>query len=133
MAPPDPFDLIDLVRSSAHDAGLDGSDPADPLALPGPLARSVVHLLDGWALDPRRIRRHLCISSVVAGRADYFPAGVEPEVLTPPSCLPTHLRWRHHPDLPSGSVSSRWVASMSRNASTSLSGRCSAAVRATGR
>ena len=88
MAPPDPFDLIDLVRSSAHDAGLDGSDPADPLALPGPLARSVVHLLDGWALDPRRIRRHLCISSVVAGRADYFPAGVEPEVLTPPSCLP---------------------------------------------
>lgn len=82
-----PLRVIDEVRQVAQHLGPEASRPGEPLALPGPLARRVVHFLDCWALDPRRVRRHMAISEVVARRPGYFPAGVAPEVMIPPSCL----------------------------------------------
>ena len=65
-------------------AELGEHDPV--LALPGPLARQVVQFLDRVALDPRQIRRHFALSRTVAGRRDYFPPGVQAEILyLPPS------------------------------------------------
>jgi glycosyltransferase involved in cell wall biosynthesis len=57
------------------------------LAFPGPLARQVVHFLDRVALDPRHVKRHFALSRTVAGRRDYFPPGVQPEILYLPSSL----------------------------------------------
>lgn len=56
-------------------------------AFPGPLAWQLVHALDAIALHPRRMFRHLAISATVAGRPDYFPRGVNVEVVIPPSHL----------------------------------------------
>lgn len=83
-----PLSLIDKVRDAAYHLGPSASRPGGVLALPGPLARLVVHFLDRWALDRRRVRRHLAISQLVAQRPDYVPLGVSPEVIIPPSCLP---------------------------------------------
>lgn len=83
-----PLSLIDKVRHAADHLDPSATRPGGVLALPGPLARRVVHFLDRWALDQRRIRRHLAISQVVAQRPDYMPLGVTPEVIIPPSCLP---------------------------------------------
>ncbi len=58
------------------------------LALPGPLARELVHHLDAVALTPPAVRRHLALSRTLAGRAGYFPVGVAPEVVHLPSDLP---------------------------------------------
>lgn len=84
----DPLALIDAAREAMDRLGPEATEPGGCLALPGPLARAIVHHLDHWALDRRRVSRHLAISSVVAGRRDYFPPGVRAEVLIPPSCLP---------------------------------------------
>ena len=79
----DPFDVIDLARPVLDQLG------DDPRAgVPSRLSAAVIRLLDHLALSPRRISRHLAISDVVAGRSTYFPPGVVPEVLVPPSCLP---------------------------------------------
>lgn len=83
-----PLSLIDKVRDAAEHLGPVASKPGGALALPGPLARRVVRFLDRWALDQRRVRRHMAISRVVAQRPGYMPLGVSPEVLIPPSCLP---------------------------------------------
>ncbi|MFV0317574.1 MAG: glycosyltransferase family 4 protein [Microthrixaceae bacterium] len=82
-----PTELIGCVREVADALGPAATEPGGALALPGPIARGVIHALDRWALDPRRVRRHLAISSVVAQRPGYFPVAVEPTVLIPPSCL----------------------------------------------
>ena len=50
-------------------------------AFPGPFARLVIHFFDAAA----RITRYLAISRTVASRQDYFPPGVEPEVVHHPS------------------------------------------------
>ncbi len=92
--------VLELVRS-APDAALTpelfrrfdrlvaavGADHPD-LALPGPLAREVVHWLDRVALAPGAVRRHQALSSTVAHRPGYFPDGVAPEVVRLPSDLP---------------------------------------------
>jgi glycosyltransferase involved in cell wall biosynthesis len=80
--------LIDKVRDAADHLDPAATEPGGVLALPGPLARRVVHFLDRWALDQRRVRRHMAISQIVARRPDYMPLGVSPEVVIPPSCLP---------------------------------------------
>lgn len=72
-----PFDVIDLARQ------VDTSS-----AVPSRLSAAVIRLIDRLALSPTRVRRHLAISDVVAGRPTYFPPGVDVEVLVPPSCLP---------------------------------------------
>lgn len=82
-----PLQVIDEVRHLAQQLGPAASEPGGPLALPGPLPREVVRFLDRWALDGRRVRRHMAISEVVADRPGYFPLGVAPEVMIPPSCL----------------------------------------------
>ena len=82
-----PLELIDLVREAHERLGPAAAAPGGPLAFPGTVARRVVHHLDHWALDRRRVGRHMAISSEVAERAGYFPPGITAEVLVPPSCL----------------------------------------------
>lgn len=57
------------------------------LDFPGPLARSLVHLLDALALHPLRIARHAAISKTVSQRADYFPPGCQVDVFHHPTSL----------------------------------------------
>lgn len=66
----------ELAASPARAPGL--------LDFPGPLARELVHWLDGIALSPSAITRYAAISSTVASRPGYFPAGVEVAVAYPP-------------------------------------------------
>ncbi len=67
---------------------VDAIGPTDPaLALPGPLARELVHFLDRVALNPRYVRRYLAQSRTVAERRDYFPPGASVEVLPLPPNL----------------------------------------------
>ncbi|WP_099866397.1 glycosyltransferase family 4 protein [Pararhizobium haloflavum] len=54
-------------------------------AYPGPLAREIVHFLDDYGLDPRRIRRYAAIANTVRKRASYFPKDVPVDVLYPPA------------------------------------------------
>ncbi len=54
---------------------------------PGPLAREVVHFLDGIGLSPGAIRKYAAISANVAGRRDYFPQPERVQVIYPPSNL----------------------------------------------
>jgi glycosyltransferase involved in cell wall biosynthesis len=62
--------------------------PGSPdLDFPGPLARALVHWLDQDALHPSRTVRHAAISGAVARREGYFPIGVQPTVIVPPSGL----------------------------------------------
>ncbi len=63
-----------------------GADPA-ALRFPGPLAREVIHFLDGIGLAPGAIRRYAAISANVAGRRDYFPQPDRVQVIYPPSHL----------------------------------------------
>ena len=84
----DPLALIDTVRALHQRLGPSSVEPGGPLAVPSALAAAVVRALDHWALDRRRVHRHLAISEIVARRAGYFPDGVDAEVLVPPSCLP---------------------------------------------
>lgn len=58
--------------------------PAEDLAFPGPLIRKVVHYVDRYALDPRRIRRFCTMSKTVSRRRDYFPEGAEVSIAYPP-------------------------------------------------
>jgi glycosyltransferase involved in cell wall biosynthesis len=66
-------------------AALGPSHPA--FAIPGPLARELVHVLDHIGLAPGAVQRHLAISATVAGRADYFPPGSAVRPLHHPSDL----------------------------------------------
>lgn len=83
-----PFELVDAVRRLEGSLGPEATDPGGALAVPGSLARAVVHHLDHWALSRERVRRHAAISTAVAGRPGYFPPGTEVAVVHPPSCLP---------------------------------------------
>ncbi len=78
---PDLFGLLERLREPGADL------PPEHLSFPGPLIRRVIHFLDDHALAPRRIRRYAAISSVVAERPGYFPAGVRVGVVPPPSRL----------------------------------------------
>ena len=79
--------IIDKVRDAAPAARIRRpTSPADLLDLPAPMARAVVHHLDRWALDQRRVAATRP-SRGSGRRADYLPLGVSPEVIHPPSCL----------------------------------------------
>ena len=71
--------LLDSARANV---------PDDLFAFPGPLTRKIVHFLDSVALHPKVIRQYSAISHNVAGREDYFPAGVPVNVVHHPSDLP---------------------------------------------
>ena len=75
------FERLDALR--ARD-----DVPAEAFALPGPLIRQVVHFLDGIGRGEGAIASSVALSSTVAGRADYFPAGESVPVAHAPS-------WRH--------------------------------------
>lgn len=61
----------------------------DPLlALPSPLLRLLLRWLDGAALAPTSVARHLAISNTVACRPGYFPTGAWPTAVIPPSSMP---------------------------------------------
>ena len=72
------FDRLDALR--ARD-----DVPDEAYALPGPLIRQVVHFLDGIGRGERAIASSVALSSTVAGRADYFPAGASVPVAHAPS------------------------------------------------
>lgn len=78
---PDVFGWFGLVVDT-----LGADHPA--LALPGPLARRLVHWLDGVALSNAEIVDHCALSRTVADRPGYFPARVTPRVVLLPSDLP---------------------------------------------
>jgi glycosyltransferase involved in cell wall biosynthesis len=61
-----------------------GAKPPGLLDFPGPLARELVHWLDGIALSASAITRYAAISATVAKRPGYFPQGVEVAVAHPP-------------------------------------------------
>lgn len=63
-----------------------GQDHPD-FQFPGPLARTLVHAMDGVGLAPGAISRYLAISRTVAQRTDYFPPGTDVQVVHPPSDL----------------------------------------------
>lgn len=80
-------ELFGLARELITSTALSPQELAELTALPGPMLRALVHKLDAIALHPRAIRRYLAISGVVARRENYFPAGVQVEVLPHPSNL----------------------------------------------
>lgn len=86
-ANPDPRSIFDLFSRAVDNLG--PSHPA--FTFPGPLARELVHTLDAIALNPRRMARHLAISSTVARRRNYFPENVDVRAVIPPSHI-TSLR-----------------------------------------
>lgn len=73
----------------AQEAQLAAALPPEDFALPGPLLRAIVHALDRYAMAPERISRHFAISHTIAGRADYFPPTLIPEVIHHPTSLAT--------------------------------------------
>ena len=70
---------------------------ADPsiFCFPGPLAREIIHFLDGIGLSSRVIRKYAAISANVAGRQDYFPDQGQVQVIHPPSNLTGFRRGRN--------------------------------------
>lgn len=64
-----------------------GPDHPD-LRFPGPLARMIVHWLDGIALAPGSTEAWFALSRTVASRPGYFPPGVHPRVAPLPADLP---------------------------------------------
>lgn len=58
--------------------------PSAIFAFPGPLIREVVHFFDRIALAPGQIRAYFTLSATVARRKDYFPPGVQVDVLPLP-------------------------------------------------
>lgn len=61
--------------------------PADAFQFPGPLAREIVHFLDGIGLGNQVITKYAAISRNVANRVNYFPVGSAVNVIYPPSNL----------------------------------------------
>ncbi|WP_248280683.1 glycosyltransferase family 4 protein [Aromatoleum aromaticum] len=90
------FAALDELRAAAAEL------PAGLFALPGGLIRAVVHGLDGIGLAPGAIRRYAAISATVRARADYFPPGVEVEVIHHPT-LPRPAA-QPSPKVPSGAI-----------------------------
>ena len=78
---------VEDVFANLHELRNKDDLPAEAFAFPGSLIREVVRFFDNSALHPGRIRRYAAISKNVAGRPDYFPAGIEPAVIYPPSNL----------------------------------------------
>ena len=76
------FELWDRALRAA---GVDHPE----LGLPSPVGRRLVHWLDGVALSPPAVRRHLALSATIADRPGYFPPGTDPIVAHCPSDLPS--------------------------------------------
>ena len=64
-----------------------GEIPQRDLRFPGPFIRRVVHSLDQLALGTGKIKHYAAISRTVTRRPDYFPQGVQANVLYPPPRL----------------------------------------------
>ena len=75
------FERFEKLRSVMNDGGKE-------LAFPGPFMRYAIHFLDGIALAPSKVCKYAAISNNVAHRKDYFPNGVDIEVIHHPSNLP---------------------------------------------
>lgn len=52
---------------------------------PGPVGRSMVHFLDGIGLAPSEVKRYCAIAETVKRRKDYFPPGVNVNVVYHPT------------------------------------------------
>jgi len=84
---PPRFDAVDEVFHRFRAAVAQHGEDHAAFAFPGHLAMRLVRYLDGVALQPSRIRRHVAISRTVATRPGYFPAGTTVAVAYPPSDL----------------------------------------------
>lgn len=80
-------ELFAQVRALREDASIDPAELRALTALPGPLLRALVRVLDSIALAPGQVRAYFAISGVVARREGYFPAGAQVQVLPHPSNL----------------------------------------------
>jgi glycosyltransferase involved in cell wall biosynthesis len=76
--------LLDTVTTAVDRVGAEHPD----LALPSPLARTVVRALDAVSLAPGAVRRYLANARTTANRPDYFPPGVRPGVVYLPPDVP---------------------------------------------
>ena len=74
------FEMTDRIERATRRLGADHPD----LAIPSPLARSLIQQLDHGLLAAMRVRSHAAISGEVARRAGWFPPGVAPLVAHPP-------------------------------------------------
>lgn len=72
-------ELISLLKNEPIDQGVN--------KFPGSFSRMVVHALDNYALNPKRIKNYFAISNTVKKRDEYFPNGVNINVLYPPPRL----------------------------------------------
>ncbi|WP_292406136.1 MULTISPECIES: glycosyltransferase family 4 protein [unclassified Methanoculleus] len=54
---------------------------------PGPFIRDIIHFFDRFALSPERIQRYCTMSETVRQRQDYFPVGVNVDIIHPPPKL----------------------------------------------
>ena len=79
---PELFSLLDLLSSMKEDL------PGNWFNFPGPLIRSIIHMLDHIGLSTNSIQRYCAISKTVAKRKDYFPPNVSVEVFHHPTNLP---------------------------------------------
>lgn len=66
--------------------------PEDAFEFPGPLAREIIHFLDGVGLGNQAINQYAAISRNVANRINYFPARSAVNVIYPPSNLKSFRR-----------------------------------------
>ena len=75
------------VLGELSEVAAERGEVGDVFEFPGPVVRDIVHALDNRAIARGRIERYAAISSTVARRRGYFPAGVRPAVAHPPSDL----------------------------------------------
>lgn len=61
--------------------------PQELFSFPGPFIKDIIHYLDGWALDYKRISEYNAISANVKKRENYFPQEAEVRVVYPPTTL----------------------------------------------
>jgi len=59
----------------------------NPFKFPGIYIRKIIHLLDNYAMKPDKIVQCFAISREVSSRANYFPKGIEADILFPPTDL----------------------------------------------
>lgn len=74
------FEMTDQIERVTQRLGADHPD----LAIPSPVARTLIQQLDHGLLATMRVRSHAAISGAVANRSGWFPAGVKPLVVHPP-------------------------------------------------
>lgn len=80
-------DALDDFFEKLYDLKNDETIPQPYFEFPGALIRKVVHYMDLCALSQSGVKKWCAISNVVKNRKDYFPVGVNVDVIYPPTIL----------------------------------------------